>query len=107
MEQINDLARICNDNSFNLKDQMDRLKVIQTALAKLTERIGIIQHEGCHEDSAMAYLSMNEISQMVQLIEMAFHPLFEEMNGTVDRLHHDSTQLVNTVHADEKRIEIN
>lgn len=92
-EQIVELVQEVENSSYELNVQAVKLDTVQTAVARLMERIDGIVHNGWHEDRAMAYLSINEIEQTVRLIDMAFVPLMKEMSDTIKKLSGDSAQL--------------
>ena len=100
MEQIKELVRDYNNNSFKLSAQM--IEVVQNAVARLLEQIDDVVQKGWDKDRAMAYLSINEIRNTVRLIDMGFGPLFKEMSNTVDQLHNDSLELFNMVYENKK-----
>lgn len=92
-QQIVELVHEVEHSSYELNVQAIKLDTVQTAVARLMERIDEIVYKGWTEDSSMAYLSINEIEQTVRLIDMAFFPLMKEMSDTIKKLNGDSTQL--------------
>ncbi|WP_313469517.1 hypothetical protein [Lysinibacillus sp.] len=101
-ERIQALVRVCDFEVYNLSAQMVELEVVQGAVASLIERIDEIHHNGWNEERGMATLCLKEIQDSVRLIDMAFYPLFKEMNSRVDKLHNNSSELHELVHAKEE-----
>ncbi len=90
------LEKVVLDNSNDasgLSVQMIDLRVVQQAIAKLTNRIDEITENGWHEDRGMACLSILEIQDTVRLIDMAFYPLFKRMEDEVKTINIHAQEL--------------
>lgn len=101
MKQIKKLVRLCEYNSYELSEKMIELEVVKKSVEKLLGRIDSIVENKWHEQLGMANLSIKEIHETVRLINMAFNPLFQQMNSRLHKLNNDSTQLYDTVHGNE------
>ncbi|WP_336636615.1 hypothetical protein [Lysinibacillus fusiformis] len=82
-----------SNDAFGLSVQMTDLRVIQQAVANLTNRIDEITHKGWHEERGLACTSILEIQDTVRLIDMAFYPLFKRMSEEVDTLNIHAQEL--------------
>lgn len=92
-----------SNDAFGLSVQLNDLRVVQQAVANLTNRIDEITHKGWHEDSGMAYASILEIQDTVRLIDMAFYPLFKRMEDEVKTLNIHAEKLYETVIKNEEK----
>ncbi|MFJ7920155.1 hypothetical protein ACIQ6U_10380 [Lysinibacillus fusiformis] len=82
-----------SNDAFGLSVQMTDLRVVQQAVANLTNRIDEITHKGWHEERGLACTSILEIQDTVRLIDMAFFPLFKRMSEEVDTLNIHAQEL--------------
>jgi len=82
---------------YGLSAQMIQLEVVQGSVAQLLNKLDEITDKGWHKDSGMAYMSILQIQDTVRLIDMAFNPLFKEMEQEVDTLNIHAQELFDTV----------
>lgn len=92
-QQIEDLITTCEMESSDLEVDMTRLGAIQGAVARLMTDIDEIQFKGWDMDATAARISISEIERTVRLIDMAFYPLFKEVNGKVRELYESCSKL--------------
>ncbi|KOP78919.1 hypothetical protein AMS59_07655 [Lysinibacillus sp. FJAT-14745] len=86
-----------SNDATGLSVQMTELRVVQSAVAKLMNRIDEMTENGWHEDRGMAYMSIQEIQDTVRLIDMAFYPLFKRLEEDVNTINIHADELYETV----------
>lgn len=86
-----------SNDAVGLSVQMTELRVVQSAVAKLMNRIDEMTENGWHEDRGMAYLSIQEIQDTVRLIDMAFYPLFKRLEEDVNTVNIHAQEMYETL----------
>lgn len=86
---------------------MMQLEVIQVAVYKLMDHIDEMEHKNYFDNVYIAKRCLKEIQDKVRLIDMAFNPLFKEMNERVSTLNDIASELYELFKKKNERHNIN